>query len=307
MDFSKYKFRCHYQGNLVSVPKPLTDNQKETLEAYNNRINGNGKTLTEKQKEDWHSLNTKLSDSKKYFLTDTAKKMLSDIVFFEKYGRNFRLTNKYFDKGLAVEKEARDLISDVLGQLLTSDTERKSNEWVVGSRDIKHSDLIIDNKACYNFETFNKHLTESNNEYYFRQLDSYMDLWNIKNSLLAYTLVDTPFKLIDDEIRRLNWSLDILTLEGYVKDDKIQILVDLIQNHIYTRKGIENYCMQSSIVKIEWFDNFVEIPKSERVHFVNHSFDKIRIEQRNECLSLSREYMNNINPINNLTIKNYIK
>lgn len=303
MDFSKYVFRCHYQGSLVSVPKTLTLNQKETLSSYNERINNNGKPLTEKQKEDWHSLNSKLSESKKFNLSDTAKKILSDIVFFEKYGRNFRLTNKYFDKGLVVEKEARDLISDVLGQLLTSDTERKSNDWVIGSRDIKHDEIIIDNKACYNFETFNKHLTESNNEYYFRQLDSYMDLWGIKDSLLAYTLVDTPFRIIDDEIRRLNWSLDVLTLEGDVKEDKIQLIIDLLQNHIYTRKGIEDYCSQSSTIKIEWFNNFIEIPKSQRVHFVNHPFDQTRIEQRNECLALARKYMNEINPINNLTIK----
>lgn len=303
MDFSKYVFRCHYQGSLISVPKPLTLNQKETLDSYNERINSNGKPLTDKQKEDWHSLNFKLAESKKFNLSDTAKKILSDIVFFEKYGRNFRLTNKYFDKGLAVEKEARDLISSVLGQLLTSDIERKSNDWVIGLRDIKHDEIIIDNKACYNFETFNKHLIESKNEYYFRQLDSYMDLWSIKDSLLAYTLVDTPFRIIDDEIRRLNWSLDLLTLEGDVKEDKVQIIIDLLQNHIYTRKGIEDYCAQSSTVKIEWFKDFVEIPKSQRVHFVNHSFDKSRIEQRNECLTLARKYMNEINPINNLTIK----
>jgi len=307
MDFSKYIFRCHYQGNLVSVPKPLTINQNETLDTYNERINNGGRPLTEKQKEDWHSLNTKLQESKIFKLSDTAKKTLSDIVFFEKYGRNYRLTNKYFDKGLAVEKEARDLISDILGQLLTSDNERKSNNWVKGLRDIKHDEIIIDNKACYNFETFNKHLTESNDEYYFRQLDCYMDLWGIKDSLLAYTLVDTPFRIIDDEIRRLNWSLNILTMDGDVIEDKIPFVVDLLQNHIYTRKGIEEYCLQSPTIKIEWFNNFKEIPKKERVHFVNHSFDKVRIEQRNECLTLAREYMNNINPINNLTIKNFIK
>lgn len=304
MDFSKYIFRCHYQGSLVSTPKPLTANQEELLSVYRNRKNGIGRPLTPIMEVDWHSLETKLAESKKTTLSDTAKKMLSDIVFYEKHGRNFQLNNKYLDKGILVEKDSRDLISDILRMTLTADPERKTNEWVTGQRDIKHSEIIIDNKASYSFETFNKHLTEANDEYYFRQLDCYMDLWKIPDSLLAYTLVDTPKSIIDDEIRRQNYQLDFLNLEGDVKEEKIETVVDLIQNHIYTRQGLEEYCQLSSIIKIEWFPNFREIPKSERVHFVNHPFDKTRIEQRNESLSLARKYMSSINPINNITINN---
>lgn len=302
MDFSNYIFRCHYQGNLVSVPKPLTNRQSETLNAYRERVNLGLKPLTQKQKEEWCSLEAKETDSKKFQITDSAKGLCSDIVFFEKYGRNHTLKNKYFDKGLLVEKDARDLISDVLGIRLISDEETKSNDWVRGKRDIKHDEIIIDIKSCYEFETFNKHITESNDEYYFRQLDSYMDLWGLKHSLLSYSLVDTPFKLIEDELRRQNWNFDTITLDGDVKDDKIEMVVDLIQRHIYTREGVENFCNQSSSIHIDWFNDFVEIPKSERVHLVNHSFDKVRIEQRNECLKLCREYMNTLRPINNLTI-----
>lgn len=300
MDFSNYKFRCHYQGSLVSVPKPLTINQSETLNSYRDRIFLGEKPLTIKQKADWHSLEHKLNESKKYSLTDTAKKICSKIVFYEKYKREFRLDLKQYCKGLEVEKAGRDLVSGVLGQLLVSDDERRTNEWVTGKRDIKHDCLSIDIKNAYDFESFNNHLLESTNEFYFRQQDSYMELWGIEDSLLAFTLVDTPFKLVNDELRRLDFKSNIMTIEGDIIDAKIEEVVNLVQNHIFTRKGLEEYCQLSSQVHIEWFDNFIEIPKKERVHLVPHKFDKVRIEQRNECLSLCREFMKNITPINNL-------
>jgi hypothetical protein len=297
MDFSKYIFRSHYQGSLVSVPKPLTENQMSTLLKYREK-----EKLTPNQKNDWHDLEVKLNNSNKYTLSETAKNLLSNIVFYEKQSRNFILENKYFDKGIEVEKQGRDLVSKILGIKLTADEERKQNDWVNGKRDVKNNDLIIDNKACFSFETFNKHLLEKSHEYYFRQLDCYMDLWNIKDSLLAFTLVDTPFKLINDEIRREDWKKDILTIEGDIKEEKIPFVVNLIQNHIYTREKLEEYCHQSQNVKIEWFINFKEIPIKERVHFVSHSFDKARIEQRNESLTLCRQFMSDVKPMNNLTL-----
>jgi len=296
MKFDKYKFRSHYQGDLVSVPKPLTERQTETLEAYRNK-----EKLTDKQEKDWHSLENKLNESKIYKLTETAKNLCTQIVFNEKYGRKTTLRNKYFEKGLRVEKEGRDLLSEVLGSLLTYDPETKENEWVKGKRDIK-AEIIIDIKSTFDFNTFNAHLLEKKHEYYFRQLDCYMDLWNVKHSLLAFVLVDTPFDLVERELKRTDFYSNILNIEGDVREDKREEVKELVCNHIFTREGLENFCNQSAIVHIEWFKDFVEIPKEERVHLVNHPFDKIRIEQRNECLKLCREFMNTIEPINNLKI-----
>ena len=46
--------------------------------------------------------------------------------------------------------------------------------------------------------------------------------------------------------------------------------------------------------------DFNEIPVEQRIHMIPHSFDKLRIQQRNECIKLAREYMNTIKPINNI-------
>lgn len=298
MDFSNYIFRCHYQGNLINVPKPLTQNQKETLEAYRLK-----EKLTEKQKKDWHELENKFNQSSEYKLSETSKKLLTDIFWNEKHGRITRIENKYFSKGVQVEKQARDLLSEMFGIILTEDRERKSNKWVIGTRDIKHDDIIIDIKSSYSFNSFTNHLLENKHEHYFRQLDCYMELWGLKNSLIAYVLVDTPFNLIDDEIRRLDWKDNVLNVNGDVYENKIEDVVALVQNHIYTEKALFEYTQQSSTIKTEWFSNFKEIPKNERVHLIEHSFDPVRIEQRNECLSLCRDFLNNIKINNNTNFK----
>lgn len=303
MDFSRYKFRCHYQGSLVSLPKQLTENQNETLKAYRDRANGIGRALTAKQKETWHSIETKNNDSQVYKLTDTAKTICTNIVFYERFNREFRLNNKYFEKGLEVEKASRDLVSEVIGTNLVADDERKENEWVTGKRDIKHDELIVDIKSTYDFVSFNKHLIDTNDEFYFRQLDSYMDLWGIKQSLLAYVLVDSPFKVIDDEIRRISYKENLITIDGDIREESIGRVVEIVKNHLFSRQALVDFCHQSVNVMIEWFTDFKEVPKSDRLHLVPHSFSKERIEQRNECLALCREHMNTVKPMNNINFK----
>ena len=63
MDYSKYIFRCHYQGSIVTTPKPLTANQEQLLSIYRSRKNGVGKPLTPNMETEWHALEVKQSES----------------------------------------------------------------------------------------------------------------------------------------------------------------------------------------------------------------------------------------------------
>ncbi len=72
-------------------------------------------------------------------------------------------------------------------------------------------------------------------------MDNYMELWNIPHSVIAYVLVDTPYKLISDEIRRLDWDENVLTINGDVRENKIQEVVELVKQHIYTEKGLDEF------------------------------------------------------------------
>jgi len=295
MDFANYIFRSHMVGEIIDVPKPLTKNQNETLIDLRNK-----EKLTPKQRITLTALEHKLNESKVYKLSDSTKKTLNKIVFYEKTGRKKILEAKYLDKGLAKEKEARDLMSQILDFNLIKDDERKTNEYVTGQRDIDHPDIILDIKSSWSYDSFNNLLIQKENEKNLRQMDSYMDLWNIKESIVCHVLVDTPINLVNDEIRRLSYKEDIMTIEGDIRDEAIQEVKNVICDLIFTRKGLEEYCQQSINIMIEWFDDFIEIPKKERVHMIPHPFKKERIEQRNECIKLAREYMSKVKPINTI-------
>lgn len=302
MDFSEHIFNSSFVGNIISVPKPLTGKQLETLAAYRKKDK-----LTDNQKKDLISLEFKHNESKEFKLTDGAKKLLNEIVFYKKHGRIVSLENNYLDKGNRVEKQSRDVMTKVLGVPLVKDDERRNNQWVTGKRDINTNDIVIDIKSKFEFSTFYSSLIDKSNEIYLRQLDCYMELWDVKESLLCHVLVDTPFDLIIKQLHKLHWNNVILDLghndfvDGIISNpDKIDIVVKEVNNHIYTREGLESFCNEYQAIKLDWFADFKEIPESERIHMIPHSFDKVRIEQRNECIKLAREYMGTVNPINNL-------
>lgn len=299
MDFSKQIFRSHMVGKIVSVPKPLTKSQNDTLIQYRTGKSGTGKDLSVKQKETLIDLEHKNLKSKKYSLSDGQKKILSELAFIEKHGRTNIIHSKAITKGLEKEKDSRDLLSKALGMFLIHDTERRSNEWVTGAIDIKPDNMIFDLKTAMSWQSFCKILQDKPNEVYLRQLDCYMELWGIKESMLVHTLVDTPTHIIDREIRWLDNSLNLMNLEGNVREEFIPEVKKIVYNHIFTGEGLDKFCNESTIVEKSWFLDFKEIPEEERVHMIPHSFDPIRIEQRNESIKIAREFMNTVQPINN--------
>jgi len=302
MDFSKYLFRAHMVGKIIDVPKPLTANQQLMFSDYMSRSGGAGRPLTENQQKELISLTYKFNESKKYTLSDSTKKILSTLAYAEKTKRKIDINSPKIFKGLSVEKEARDILTRVSGLFLTVNTERKQNEWVTGIVDVEPQGVVIDIKSSWSWESFSTILQEKPNEIYLRQGDSYMDLWHIPEFLLCHILVDTPSKLVEGEIKRFDYNNDILDFEGNVREESIHDVKRIVSNHIFSRKGIEKFCSESSNIHIEWFDDFIEIPENERVHMIPHSYDKVRIEQRNECIKLAREHMNNCKPINNFNL-----
>jgi len=300
MDFSNYLFRAHMVGKIITPNKPLTENQQKTFVSLSERLDVKG--LTKTQDKTFTSLKYKKQLSETISLSDGAKKILSELSFAERFGRKIEINSPKLTKGIDVEKDSRDILSRVSGLFLTASTERKRNDFVTGAIDIEPSTAIIDIKSSWSWESFTKILQDKPNEIYLRQLDSYMDLWGLDESLLIHILTDTPFRLVDSELKRMDWQKNILSVDGDVRDESIDDVKKLISNHLFSRKALEAFCKESAIIHIEWFNDFVEIEEKNRVHMIPHSFDKQRIEQRNESVILAREYMKNSTPMNNLTI-----
>lgn len=294
MDFSNYKFRAHSVGKIMGgVPKPLTFRQQETYDAYTLRKKGEGKSLSDNQLADWGDLHKKKNAKSK--LTDSAKKHLEKLFWEVLTGRSENIRAKYLDKGLRCEEKSFTLHSNVTNTLFLKNEERKENDYFSGECDNAQQKTIRDIKTSWEYLTFPLTETSIKNSDYVWQLDVYMDLWGYKKSELIYCLVDTPFKLINDELRRLDWKHEIFTQDGIVTKEGIPLVVEAVCSHIYTNEGLEQFCQQSESVYIEWFHGiFKEIPEEIRVKIFKHDYCEKRNSQLKEMIVLAREYMNSL-------------
>ena len=281
-DFNNYLFRCSSVGNIINSTKRLSEAQSKKLNALELK-----ETLTKNQEAEYHKLKHIELTQGKAFLSPGSKTYLNELFFQAKWKRTERIETLPMAKGNEKESESRNLLSDVMGEFLLPDTERRSNKWVTGQRDVLHSDLIIDLKTSWTFKTFSATLGDKPlKELYLRQLDSYGDLWGINNALLVYILVDTPIRMVKSEIYKA---------ERYNGDLSIDMIKEIVYNHIYTEKGLESFIDDYTPAQKGWFADFVEIPKESRINIIEHDITPERIEERNECILLAREYLNKLN------------
>lgn len=292
MNFNNYLFRAHSIGNIMTgIPKPLTERQSQTFKDLEDRHEKHiGKALTEKQLLTFLQLKEKKNAKCK--LSDGAKTFLDKLIWQELTGRSNKINSKYLDKGLMTEEKSITLLSEVEGKLFIKNKERKTNEFFQGECDNAQK-KIRDVKSSFEFETFPIAKKEIESKLYVWQLEVYMDLWEMNESELIYCLNDTPFKLIDDELRRLDWKSNIFDLTGNIREESIDLVVETIMNHIYTFQGLEDYCDFNDNIQIKWFeDKFKEIPVELRIKKYKLTQDKLRNSQLKEMVSLARDYMN---------------
>lgn len=287
--FEHYLFRAHAVGKLMTGTKVgLSEKQEELFQTYRARFQGEGRPLTEKQETTFHELGARRNEAPT--LSATAKKYLDEIHQHEFFGRTNHLQAKYLDKGIQVEHLAVSLYSEVTGKPIFKNKEHKRNGYVKGTADNAFK-KIRDIKSSWGLDTFPLYESEITNSIYEWQLQAYMDLWNFDEAELIYCLVDTPFKLIEDELRRLSWKTDLLTINGDVREDCIPMVVEVVQNHIFTSEGLKDFCHQSSIVEHDWFLDFYEIPAQMRVKIFKTERDAQKIEALYAQIENARKYL----------------
>ena len=284
VNLAEYRFRASSIGKIMKGAKPnLTDKQKETLEGLIEKRNS-GK-ITDKQTSTLGSLIEKRDAKPK--LSTGAISYLDEIIQEVIFGRSKEITSKYLSKGIAVEEYSFSLYTEVSNQFLVKNDERFNNEWITGEPD-NVQEMIRDIKSSWDFSTFPLHATDIPNDIYKWQLLAYMELTELKKAELVYCLVDTPFTLIDDEIRRLSWKMGYLSLDSMPTEVK----VETVCNHIYTLDGLEAYCHQSSDLKTTDFDGiFKPVIKEHRIKVFEMYYDYKMVEQMYTYLQLARNYL----------------
>lgn len=201
------------------------------------------------------------SRSKKEVLSKTCQSYLQELAIEEMYNIKKDFTSRYTTKGNKVENDSIKLAEKVMGLgMMYKNTEKFENDYLTGTPDVNTDSCLLDVKSSYDGNTFPWFAEEIPNKDYYYQLQGYMALTGKRKAVLAYCLVNTPFEIVEDEIRRQHWNLN------------------LIEENEQVRAEVENrHC-------------FDHIPAEKRIKTFTVKYDKEVIKQIYERIEHCREY-----------------
>jgi hypothetical protein len=204
-------------------------------------------------------------------LGETAKSHLIECYVSKKYGRNKDVTNKFIEKGLLAEEDSFDLYTLVKDKLFIKNEKTFENDFFIGTPDIVDGNLIVDIKTSWDIFTFFSVMGKPINKMYYWQLQSYMDLTGANEAKLVYCLVNTPFKLVEDQKKKLMWTMGVIDPEA--DDAYLKACEQVDKNSIYDDIPIENKYIEFSIPR----DQSAIEKSHERVKFCRNFLNQFRM------------------------------
>jgi hypothetical protein len=189
----------------------------------------------------------------------------------KKYGRNKDVTNKFIEKGLLAEEDSFDLYTLVKDKLFIKNEKTFENDFFIGTPDIVDGNLIVDIKTSWDIFTFFSVMGKPINKMYYWQLQSYMDLTGANEAKLVYCLVNTPFKLVEDQKKKLMWTMGVIDPEA--DDAYLKACEQVDKNSIYDDIPIENKYIEFSIPR----DQSAIEKSHERVKFCRNFLNQFRM------------------------------
>ena len=267
---SKFKIRSSATIDIMAE-MGLTENQTKELNELTNRFNGIGNKLTDIQNKKRLDLFEK---SKNQELPEGAKTYCKKWLKEYLYGRREELKAKQVRKGNDTEEDGFTLMATELKLgMVYKNTERRSNEWMIGECDLYLPNNVFDNKASWSLSTFPMFENDFDKRYWW-QLQSYGCLWDAKKLNLCYTLNDDT----DIEVEKAcKWVED--HNERYV----------IAERMVFTKEHFD-HC-KNSIFPDATLNTFIEIPDEKRIkHFVFDRDDNA-IEKIKDMVLLCRNYI----------------
>jgi len=153
-------------------------------------------------------------------LSQTAKTYLKELYIEQFWGLSRDLQNKFCDKGRMVEEDMITILCRLDKKLYEKNETKLENQYFTGTpdiyngSDINNAEYLIDGKSSWSPWTFIAKLGEKLDKEYWTQLQIYFDLCNCSEGEVSYVLCNTPQTLIDDEKRRLFYSMNAGTEEN---------------------------------------------------------------------------------------------
>ena len=199
--------------------------------------------------------------SKSEVLSKTCKSYLQELAIEEMYGIKKEFSSRYTDKGIEVERTSIDLVQDNCDfGFMYKNEEHFENDYLTGTPDVNTDNILLDVKSSYDATTFPWFEEEIPNKDYYYQLQGYMALCNKRKSVLAYCLVNTPFQIVEDEVRRAHWKEHLI-------DESEELRADVEARH-----------------------NFDHIPPEKRIKTFEVRYDKEVIKAIYERIKECRKY-----------------
>ena len=199
--------------------------------------------------------------SKSEVLSKTCKSYLQELAIEEMYGIKKEFSSRFTDKGIEVERESIDLVQEVSDYgFMYKNEEHFENDFLTGTPDVNTDNILLDVKSSYDATTFPWFEEEIPNKDYYYQLQGYMALCNKRKSVLAYCLVNTPYQIVEDEVRRAHWKEHLI-------DESEELRADVEARH-----------------------NFDHIPPEKRIKTFEVRYDKDVVKAIYDRVKECREY-----------------
>jgi hypothetical protein len=268
IDWNEHKFRCSALGNITALGRgvTITDKQTERLNELLSKVK-----LTDKQAIERDSLVAKRDAPPE--LSQGAKTYLQKLWVEKTFGRYKEINTKYMTKGTEEEHTAILMANRVLGWGLDEgyilglefEKKRMTNEWISGETDLDADEVLADVKCPWDIHTFPYFGQDIPSDSYYWQGQGYMMLTGHTSFELVYCLVDTPERLIQDEIRRVEWQNNYIEIPAEHEE--------AIRNEM----------------------TFSDIPEEQRIRRWKFNRDWDAFNRIIECVKLSRKYLTELN------------
>lgn len=285
---NEIEFRCSSLSHIMVGTSGLTEKQKETLLELTIKPK-----LTEKQQQTLDDLIQKRDNRE---LSAGVKTHLVDLYVSNVYNRFTEVNAKYLDKGNDTEEESITTVSIINRDVFVKNEEHLSNGFIKGTPDIfkgpfiKKADVIRDTKSSWDGFSFTRakwNPIPSSNEW---QVIGYMWLTGAKEAFVDYCLNNTPYHIVEAELRREAYKHP----EGNTPN-WIELMI--IANHTYDLETFNKYITQRGIYDFDFeckavIAGFVEWPLEERIWSFRVERDEDKIQAIQDRVIECREYMN---------------
>lgn len=234
--------------------------------------------------------------SKSESLSETTKTHLTDVFVSTKYNRHDEINAKQLDKGNDTEEDSITVLSRITGTFFKKNEDHIKNEFIKGTPDlyegesILKADVIRDTKSSWDAYSFFRAKNKELNKMYYWQGHGYMDLTGAKKCFIDYCLNNTPYHLIEAELRKESFKHP-------ENDTPTWIELQIIANHVYDKPTFEEYINVRGCNPIDEnsnavYNGFVDIPLKERHFSFEFERNQEDINRLHERVKECRKFMN---------------